>query len=140
MRSVILLSLTFLLTSCSHKITREDLQQLNGYWEIEEVLFPDGNRKSFGVNPMIDYIEVSENLEGFRKKMQPKFDGTYTTSDHATFFEINEIDGAFKIEYKDVSSLRIEQLILVSETNLSLINEANVQYKYRRYHPINVGN
>ena len=54
-------------------VAKADLHYLNGYWEIDEVVFPDGSIKEYGMNPSIDFIQLKEN-EGYRKKMQPKYD------------------------------------------------------------------
>ena len=75
-----LLSLTFL--GCAETtISKEELRHLNGYWEISAVEFPDGGQKNYGLNPTIEFIQW-DNEQGFRKKVQPKFDGTYNTSNN----------------------------------------------------------
>ena len=76
-----------LLFGCSSKVDQASLPLLNGYWEIEKVVFPDGSTKSYEVNASIDFIEI-DGQKGFRKKMQPQFDGTFTTSDDAEQFTV----------------------------------------------------
>jgi len=87
MKHLLYFSLIFIFLGCSNSVSKEDLQNLNGYWEIEKVVFPNGETKDFKVSTTIDYIET-EMSKGFRKKMQPKFDGTYTTSNDAELFTI----------------------------------------------------
>ena len=71
--------LMVLFVGCSPKISQEDLQLLNGYWEIEKVIFPIGETKDFKSSTTIDFIEL-DGMKGFRKKVQPKFNGTFETS------------------------------------------------------------
>ena len=97
MRNLISLLLFLSFLACSEKISVSDLNYINGYWEIEKVKFPDGESKEYVVNLTIDYFEYN-NMKGFRKKVQPTFDGTYNTSSDAESFQINEKDGLFHYE------------------------------------------
>jgi len=133
-----ILVLFVLLSACRSQIAKTDLQVLNGYWEIEKVTFPNGTHKSFTVNPVIDYIEVSSELTGFRKKVHPKFDGTYTTSNDATHFAIVPIEAGFQIQYKEASGIRMESLIHITNTQFSVVNSEEITYTYKRFHPITV--
>ncbi len=46
MKNIILgFSLLFLLASCKQTITEKDIENLNGYWEIEKVDLPEGKIK-----------------------------------------------------------------------------------------------
>ncbi|PCJ98274.1 MAG: hypothetical protein COA50_01835 [Flavobacteriaceae bacterium] len=137
MRLINILICLCILTGCTKKVTKEDLTQLNGYWEIDKVIFHDGSTKEYNVNTSIDYIEISA-LKGFKKKVQPKFDGTYTTSNNTVFFSISEIDGVFKIHFKNGLSDRTEQIISISEHNFSVSTKEGITYNYRRYQPINI--
>ncbi len=136
MRKIILIGIGFLCFSCSKKIEKDDLHFLNGYWEIEKVTFPDGNRKDYTVSTSIDYIDFSD-FKGFRKKVQPSFDGTYSTSNDAEFFTILEKDGVFELHYKNDLSEWHEQLVTLSENEFSVRNQDNLIYAYRKYEAIN---
>lgn len=125
-----------LVTGCNTKVSEEDLGHLNGYWSIEKVIFPNGEDKEYTLSTTVDYLEV-ERLQGFRKKVQPKFDGTYTTTDDAIFFEIRERNGAFKIYYEKVLDPWEEQIVSLTENSFSVTNEEGVTYVYKRYHHIN---
>ena len=73
MRKWLYLVLFLCFLACSERISVSDLNDINGYWEIQEVTFPNGKTKEYDVNMTIDYFEI-DNLQGFRKKVQPKFD------------------------------------------------------------------
>lgn len=133
-------SLTLLLiclVSCKKAIQEADLEDLNGYWEITKVEFPDGSKKEYGLNPSIDYIEL-ENGKGFRKKVQPNLDGTYRTSNDAEQLEIVKNGEGFLIQYLNGQQGWEEVLIEISETTFIVENEENLRYHYKRYEPLNL--
>ncbi|UII78969.1 hypothetical protein [Flagellimonas sp. CMM7] len=118
-------------------ISKEDLHYLNGYWEITEVTFQDGAEKNYSINPSIDFIQL-EGTKGYRKKVQPKFDGTYHTSNDAEIFEVIAIDQGFTLHYKNPLSEREEKLIKIDSTSFSVRNEDGILYSYKRFEPISI--
>lgn len=132
----------FLIIGCKEKISEENLDLLSGYWEIEEVIFPDGSTKDYNVNTSIDYILV-EDKKGYRKKVQPKFNGTFDTSNDADLFVILEREGSFTINYisennDGLVAQRSEELVSLSENKFSVRNTDGQTYNYKRFEPINV--
>jgi hypothetical protein len=85
----------------------------------------------------IDYFEYN-NLKGFRKKVQPKFDGTYKTSSDAESFKIDERNGLYWISYHNDLSSWEEQIIELTKTSMVIKNKEGLSYFYRRFQPINV--
>ena len=128
-----------LFLGCTDTVSKEDLNLLNGYWEIASVKFPDGQKKTYTVNPSIDYIELTE-MQGFKKKVHPKFDGTYDTSNDAESFTIIENKGVFIISYKNKLSAWEERLIKLENDSFQIVNEEHITYFFKRYEPINIGN
>ena len=123
--------------SCTGRVSPEDLGHLNGYWEIEEVQFPDGNKKDYPMNTIVDYIQL-ENLEGFRKKMVPRFDGTFETSDDAEPFSIIEKNGVFYMRYQNPLSEWEETLLSLSEDKFSVKNQEGITYHFKRFEPLKI--
>lgn len=137
MRIVSVLTFVYLIIGCSDTLSKEDLSQLNGYWEIAKVSFRNGNTKEYKVSTSIDFIKI-DSLKGYRKKVQPKFDGTFDTSNDAEFFLIKEQNGEFIIHYKNDLSEWNETILEISRDNFSVSNEAGITYTYKRFNPINV--
>jgi len=129
--------LLFLLLGCKKEVTKNDLTLLNGYWEIVKVTFPDGNEKEYKVNTSVDFITL-QGSEGYRKKVQPKLDGTFETSDDAEPFEIVETANGFAFKYANSLSKWQEEIFELSDNTFSIKNEEGLVYKYRRYEPINI--
>lgn len=137
MNRIFLIGYVLIFFGCSRGVTKEDLPQLNGYWEIEQVVFPDGNKKEYKVSTTVDYIQL-EGIEGFRKKVSPKFDGTYQTSDDTEAFTISEKDGNFTVNYKTEFSDWSEKLVALDADTFSVVNEEGLRYDYKRFEPISI--
>lgn len=133
----ILFILLILLVGCSPKVTEEDLQNLNGYWEIEEVSFPSGDTKDFRSSTTIDYIEL-DGMKGFRKKVQPKFNGTFETSNDAELFTISQNEKGFELNYTGSTNSWTEEISSISKDNFSVVNQDTLTYSYKKYEPLNL--
>ncbi|MFX0558345.1 lipocalin family protein [Maribacter sp. CXY002] len=136
MKNWFIMLLTFTLISCSEKVAQEDLTLINGYWEITKVILPDGNNKEYKVSTSIDFFKI-DGLKGYRKKVIPKFDGSFETSDDAELFTINRGNDLFQIQYKNNLTEWQEHILLLSEEKLVLAN-GEAQYHYKRFEPINI--
>ncbi|MBT2163274.1 hypothetical protein HW347_18525 [Zobellia sp. KMM 6746] len=137
MNKIFLIGFIGLFLGCSSGISKEDLNTLDGYWEITQVTFPDGNIKEYKVNTSIDYISMDGD-EGYRKKMQPRLDGTYETSDDAEAFVIVGKENDFSINYKTELSEWSEKLMELDDTTFSVLNEEGIRYDYKRFEPISI--
>ncbi len=142
MRISIIYFIIFCFWGCSNSVSEKDLNYLNGYWEIEKVTFKNGTTKTYAINATIDYISL-EGMKGFRKKMQPKFDGSYETSNDAIPFILKKKEGIFEIEYKYNTITQqpirtIEFFKTITEDNFSITDMAETTYFYKRYQPIDI--
>jgi hypothetical protein len=113
----------------------EQLEHLNGYWEISEVISDQGTSKSYTYNSSIDYIFV-DNLKGFRKKLQPGINNQYQTSDDAEFFEIRIENDSLNMYYKTDLSNWKETVLKATKDQLKIVNTANIIYIYKRFEPV----
>ena len=137
MNKIVSFGIFLMLVACQNKLSQEDLTLLKGYWEIEKVTLANGQTKEYNVNTTIDYIELKE-LSGYRKKVYPKFDGTFDTSNDAEQFTIIVQQDRFEIHYKSELSEWVEVLKSLDENSFSVTNTENITYYYKRFEPINV--
>lgn len=136
MRRILLFYVILFSLGCKNtSVSKEDLVHLNGYWEIEEVEFPDGTKKKYSVNPSVDFIQI-EDMKGFRKKVQPKFDGNYTASNDTESFSISYINEMITLHYKNNLSAWEEKLVQLDSSYFSVLNEEGIKYSYKRFQPI----
>jgi hypothetical protein len=137
MKKAMFFACLWMFSGCSGGIQKENLEHLNGYWEIEQVIFPNGGTKEYQVNTTIDYIQL-DGLKGWRKKVSPKFDGTFRTSDDIEEFVILQRNGNFTIRYKTELSKWSERLTALDTDTFSVVNEDGKQYDYKRFEPISI--
>ncbi|MBT8211281.1 MAG: hypothetical protein KJP14_12210 [Eudoraea sp.] len=126
-----------LLAGCSPKVDVDKLPKLNGYWEIEKVVFPDGSTKAYEVNASVDFIQIN-GKEGFRKKMQPQFDGSFRTSDDAERFTVIDKSGILIMSYANAEQTWEETLVALMDDQFEVVNQAGISYHYKRYQPLNL--
>ena len=132
----LLLSIVLITASCSQKITPEDMENLNGYWEIEQVVFADGNHKDYKVNEIIDLYEIAGE-QGVRQKVKPQFDGSFVKGPLEKV-RIEHLNEQVFIHYKTDFSDWKEHIIELTENSLIVENEKKIQYKYKRHVPFSV--
>lgn len=123
--------------SCT-SVEKEDLQNLNGYWEIHKVIQPDGKEIDFGMNTIYDYYEIDDNHIGIYKKATPQLDGTFIVDDFQEEIEIIEDKDVFRIKFHSVFDSREVTIIEITSNKLILKNLDNNTYYYTRAEPINL--
>jgi hypothetical protein len=133
------ISLLFVLIcfSCSKKIEKDELKNINGYWEIKSVKTSDGASKQYKVNETIDYFEIKKN-KGFRQKVMPQFDGKFLTNGVQEEVTIIEKNNEFYLEYKTKYGKWRETLITISDSTMELKNIDNTVYNYKRFVPFSL--
>lgn len=131
MKRILLLIVLVSALSCKQKITEADLSNLNGYWEIEKVELPDGDKKEYKVNETIDFFKIEAN-KGFRKKVMPQLDGTYLTNDIQEDVVVVIKDGDASLQYKTTYASWKEEIIQLTKDKLVVKNQQEIEYYYKR--------
>ena len=131
MKKVMLFLVFGALMSCKQSFVEADLQHLNGYWEIEKVVLPDGDKKEYKVNETIDFFKIDQN-KGFRKKVMPQIDGTYLTNNIQETVKVDLIDGTASIYYSTSYAQWKEEIIELSKDKLVIKNQQDLEYHYKR--------
>ena len=131
MKKIILFFVFGLFLSCKQSISESDLQNLNGYWEIEKVELPDGDKKEYKVNETIDFFKITDK-KGFRSKVMPQIDGTYLTNDLKEDVVVVLNDGDATIQYKTNYANWNEEIIELSKDKLVVKNQQDLEYHYKR--------
>lgn len=132
---IVLFSLLFV--GCQQKIQPTDIIKLNGYWEIEKVVFDKGEDKDYKMNESFDYFNITNN-KGIRKKVMPQLNGTFLVNDAfekvAIRFEKDKVYLDYATDYAKWS----EELITLTDEELVLKNEEKKEYHYKKTGPINL--
>ena len=117
---IVLLCLGMLL-SCGNQDPSGQIQYLDGYWSIEKVKLKDGTEKNFSINSTIDFIEVNGE-SGIRKKVQPRLDGTFRTSNVAERFDIKIENDSLHLYYITPYDSWKETVIKEKDSSLVVLN------------------
>jgi hypothetical protein len=130
--------LTILLLNGCSKNPETYIEHLEGYWEIEEVVLPDGTKKSYTYNDTVDYIEVSDSMNGFRIKLKPLFDGSFETSKDSEQFTIKIENDSLNLYYKTPFDSWKETILIATEDQLKIINKNKAVFIYKKFIPISI--
>lgn len=131
------LVLIFMFAACKSDVQPEDVSKINGYWEIEKVVLPDGNTKDYKINTTIDYFMI-DGRKGFRKKVMPQVDGKYLDAGTSEKVAVSFNDGEAFLNYDSGYAKWKEKIISVSDQELVFKNDNNLEYHYRKPVPFSV--
>ncbi len=132
MKQIIFLLITLFFASCEKPNPEAQKQNLSGYWEIKTVQMPDGEKKEFDINTVVDYIETKGD-SGMRTKVSPKFDGTFITNGISENFTLNIENDSLRIHYKSAFDTWTETVIEAKDSLLIVKNRDNKIYSYSRF-------
>lgn len=133
---ILIVSLFFV--ACQQKIEPTDISKINGYWEIEKVVFDQGKDKKYGMNESYDYFQIDKNNKGFRKKVMPQLDGTFLVNDAFENVTVRFEDDKVFLDYKTPYAKWSEELISISKDKLVFKNTQKKEYHYKKAGPINI--
>lgn len=125
------------LVSCQQKITPEDISKLNGYWEIEKVSFKEGEDKEYKMNENFDFFEITNN-KGIRRKVRPQFDGTFLFNDDYEKVKLRFEKEHVYLDYTTPYAKWTEELVSISDDEMTIKNDQNKEYQYKKAGPINL--
>ena len=130
-RVICILALSILFISCTTSVSESSLKNLNGYWEVAKVVFPDGTEKILPPSETHDYYEYKDQ-KGFRKKVSPLVTGNYLVNNLKDEFVISTKENIFYMNYKTFLSTWSEQIKSIDENQLVLESEEHYTYYYKR--------
>lgn len=120
--------------SCYKQDPLEQVEHLDGYWEIESVTLPDGTKKEFSISAIVDFIEVSE-MKGMRTKVNPKLDGTFTNNGTVEPFTLRIEEDSLRIYYTTPFDSWKETVLIAKDSTLQILNRDNKRYTYKKFTP-----
>ena len=135
MKRVLILLTLVIITSCT-KNPEALIEHIDGYWEIESVTLSNGTKKDYKVNQTVDYIVLGDSLKGFRKKMNPRFDGKYETSKDAETLQLIIENDSLNLYYTTKYASWKETVLQANKNQLEIVNQNNNVYLYKRFTPI----
>jgi hypothetical protein len=137
MKKLISIAFLLLLSACQQKVTPSDINNLNGYWEIEKVVFSNGSKKEYTYNESYDYFQIKDKL-GFRKKVMPQLDGRFLVNNQLEKIKITFEEESAYINYSTPFAKWKEKIEAISKDKLIIINASKAEYHYKKAAPINI--
>jgi hypothetical protein len=137
-KTVKILVLSLLFVGCQQKIKPTEIAKINGYWEIEKVVFDKGEDKDYRMNENFDYFQIDSNNKGFRKKVMPQLNGTFLVNDTYENVVVRFANDKAYLDYSTPYMKWTEELIALSDEELVLVNADKKEYHYKKTGAINL--
>ncbi|MFN3942866.1 MAG: hypothetical protein ACK4K1_09540 [Flavobacterium sp.] len=134
MRFVIFFFSFIVFTSCDKADKIQNIEKLNGYWEIEKVEKDGDLIKSYTLNETIDYFYVKDSV-GFRKKVKPQLDGTFLTNEVEQTFKIYTKESITSIHYDTIWN-RNNEIIWQLQDSILILKDQKTKFYFKRYLPL----
>ena len=129
---------SFLLVGCKQQIQSTDIPNINGYWEIEKVVFDEGEDKEYSANQNYDYFQIDKNNQGIRKKVAPQLDGTFLVDDSFEKVRVRFQDDKAYLDYATPYMKYTEEIIALTAEELVVLNTQKKEYHYKKATAINI--
>lgn len=129
---IISAALLLFVFSCAKPDPKLQKQNLGGYWEIKAVDMPSGTEKNFGVNTIVDHIEIKGD-SGIRTKVSPKLDGSFITNGVSENFTLKIEDDSLRMYYKTPFDEWTETVVEAKDSTLVVKNRENLVYTYIKF-------
>jgi hypothetical protein len=126
-----------LFLSCSNKVTQDDLQNLNGYWDIEMVESETKKITQFGINSTIDFYYLDNTNQGYRKKATPDFSGKYRVNNIKDKITVTLENENFIIHTSTPLDSWSDIIIELTKEKLILQNEKGALFHYTKHEKYN---
>lgn len=134
MKKLAALSLLTLILLWSCTSSEVELEQLNGYWEIDHVMFKNATKKKYAMNLTVDYFYYSQG-KGYVKKVQPQLDGSFKTSKDRQNFTIDSTENVIYLNFEN--GIR-EQICRLNKEQLTIQTLDSTSFHYKAYKPLSI--
>jgi hypothetical protein len=134
----LVLAFIFIFNSCRRQDPSNQKDKLGGYWGIESVSSPDGDKIDFSINAVVDFIEVSEE-KGMRTKVAPQFDGSFINNGTVEKFNLMIEEDSLRLYYTTPFDSWKETVLLATDSVLKIINRDSKVYTYKKFRKFNFG-
>ena len=132
MKKISLLFVSFVaFLGCSKKVDLAQVNQLNGYWQIEKVETAEGEKKDYPVNEDYDYFEVKSNT-GFHKKVHWQPAGKFQVNATEEKIAISQKESAVVLTYTSAFDQRSETITEIDQKQLILETPEHTVFYYKR--------
>ena len=132
MKKIIYLILVSVVISCTSN--EDKIKAVEGYWNIEQVLMPDGNEREFPFSNHMDHFEI-DGYKGVNNRVSPTYDGGFISYGNPIYFEWEEKDGDIWLTFQEGEASYKQTVKKATKETLVLLHENGTRYTYKSYTP-----
>lgn len=122
------------LTACTN-VSKEDIKNLEGYWEINSVKAHGETFTPKGNAPSVDYYSLLNDSMGIKKKLVPSFGEKYSSSEDLIRFKLQQKKGEYYLQFFNTLEVWDEKIERLSKEELVLVH-SDKAYHYKRHKKI----
>jgi hypothetical protein len=131
MRRIILTLSLLAVFSCAEKVAIENIEKINGYWQITKVETADGEKKEFPVNENYEYFDIN-NKSGFHKKVRWQPMGTFLVDDMQEKMIASEKEGDVVLDFSSEFGKHTEKVLQLTDSLLVLESPEGADFHYKK--------
>lgn len=132
MKKYIVLILAITLTACSSN--EEKIKAIEGYWNIDEVILPNGSEREFPFSNHMDHFEIN-GFKGVKNRVSPTYDGGFISYGNPIYFKWEEKDGDLLLTFQEGEASYIQTVETATKETLVLLHENGTRYTYKAFTP-----
>lgn len=131
MKRGLFIVLGFITFSCSEKVEVNQIEKINGYWQISKVEPVDGEKKEYKINENYEYFEL-KNKVGFHKKVRWQPMGTFLVDDLQEKMEASQKEDKVALKFLSKFGKHTEIVNQLSDSLLVLESENGSEFYYKK--------
>lgn len=131
MNKKITLILCCIAFSCAEKVDINQVEKINGYWQISKVEPIDGEKKEYKVNENYEYFEL-KNKVGFHKKVRWQPMGAFLVDDMQEKMEANQKEDKVQLKFSSKFGKHTEMVTQLTDSLLVLESENGSEFYYKK--------
>lgn len=131
MNKKMILVLSCFAFSCAEKVDVNQIEKINGYWQITKVEPVEGEKKEYKANENYEYFEL-KNKVGFHKKVRWQPMGTFLVDDLQEKMEASQKEDKVQLQFSSKFGKHTEMVHQLSDSLLILASENGAEFYYKK--------
>lgn len=132
MKKLLFLVSIFTFIACQQHNPQEQLQHIDGYWEIERVERDGKVEKEYKFNETVDFFDFEKN-EGLRKKAKPQLDGSFIVANSGEKITAKVENDSLRLHYNNAFDEWTETVLKADEDELVIKGKGDLVYHYKKF-------
>ena len=131
MKKYVIIFVTFVLSSCAEKVDPNQLNLINGYWQITKAVNANGDKKEYKINEIYDYFEI-KNKVGLHKKVTWQPTGVFLVNDAQDAVTVTIAGEKVYLNFATAFGKHKEELTSLSDKEMILLSDVDTKFYYEK--------